>query len=208
MKLVIDPADLASFQRKMEALPRRVQIKTLRIALNAWGGIVRDKQKALAQKETGLLSRTLGVKVTIPDASRNKAHHGKPAYVVVGPKRKSGRFMRLNSKGSLIGFGKANKELKTNRNFFRAQGSSGRATEIGAVKATRKAFGNAVYRNPTRYIHLVEKGHRRGKGRSSARAYPMIGPSQQVGNTTGLAKFKSKLGEGIETEARLLAGIK
>lgn len=199
MKVVFAPHELARFQAKMLALPRRVQIKTLRIALNAWGGIVRDKQRSLARRDTGLLSKTLGVKVTIPDASRNTAHHGKPAYVVVGPKRKSGRFMRKNAKGLLIGFGKANKELKTSRKFFRAQGASGRATELAAVRTTRQVFGSAVYRNPTRYAHLLEKGHR------NARAYPFVEPSQRTGNTTGFAKFKQKLREGIETEARRLA---
>jgi hypothetical protein len=167
--------------------------------------VVKDKAKSLARRETGLLSKSIGVKVTIPDASFNKAHHGKPAYVVVGPKRKSGRFMRRTASGSLKGFGKAQKELKAQRNFFKAAGANPLARERLAVRMTKKQFGEAQYRNPTRYAHLVEHGHAKGKGRSSARPYPFIGPAQSHGNTAGLAKFTSKLREGIETEARRLA---
>lgn len=199
VRVIIDRDDLQHLQMVMRALPRRVGIKTLRVALNAWGGIVKDKAKSLARRDTGLLAKSIGVKVTIPDASRNTAHHGKPAYVVVGPKRKSGRFMRRTSTGALRGFGKAQKELKTQREFFKTAGARPLARERLAVRMTRKQFGDAVYRNPTRYAHLVEKGHKRAK------AYPFIGPAQDYGNTTGWAKFKSKLREGIETEARRLA---
>jgi hypothetical protein len=199
VRVTIDRDDLAHLQMVMRALPRRVAIKTLRVALNAWGGIVKDKAKSLARRDTGLLAKSIGVKVTIPDASRNTAHHGKPAYVVVGPKRKSGRFMRRTNRGSLVGFGKAQKELKANREFFKTSGARALARERLAVKLTRKQFNSAIYRNPTRYAHLVEKGH------SRAKAYPFIAPAQQAGNTAGWAKFKSKLREGIETEARQLA---
>lgn len=202
VRVIIDRDDLRHLEMVMRTLPRRVGIKTLRIALNAWGGVVKDKAKSLARRETGLLSKSIGVKVTIPDASRNVKHHGKPAYVVVGPKRKSGRFMRRTSTGSLKGFGKAQKELKAQRNFFKTAGANPLARERLAVRMTKKQFGAAQYRNPTRYAHLVEKGH---GGPRPAKAYPFIGPAQDYGNTVGWAKFKSKLREGIETEARRLA---
>src|SRR5688572_21122460 len=75
---------LAAFRE----LPMTVQNRGMRIGLNAAAGVIRDAAKANAPKETGLLRQSLKIKVRIPNASYNAAHHGKPAYAVIGPARR------------------------------------------------------------------------------------------------------------------------
>lgn len=205
LRVAIDPRSLSHFTVAMQSLPRRVGLRHLRIALNAWGGVVKGVAQSLAREETGLLRKSIGVKVIIPDASWNVAHHGKPSRVIVGPKRKSGRFMRVKKSGGLAGFGKAQRALVAERKRLATGGVRPLARERAAVRSVAQAFAGARYRNPSRYAHLVEKGHKRGKGRSSARAYPFIAPAQRAGNTRGLSALARKLREGIEQEARKLA---
>lgn len=201
--LEFDPRSLAHIGMAMRELPRRVGIRVVRVALNAWGGIVRDKAAQLARRQSGLLAKSPGVKVTIPDASYNSAHHGKPAYVLVGPKRKSGKMLR---KESLRGYGAAQRELKARRLELKKDGTlKPLEREKAAVRFVLASFKDAIYRNPSRYAHLVEHGHKKGKGRSSARGYPFIGPAQQTGNTVGFEKFKQKMGQGIGEEALAIA---
>jgi hypothetical protein len=106
----------------------------MRIALNAWGGIVRDEARLNVLEETRLLKRSLSVKVVVPDASYNKAHHGKPARVMVGPDRKSVRAFLSRP---------------------------GRDKVLSDKKATAHvlAGGKVRVRKPSRYAHLVEKKH-------------------------------------------------
>lgn len=204
LKVAIDPRSLSHFTIAMQQLPRRVGLRHLRIALNAWGGVVKEVAQSLAREETGLLRKSIGVKVIIPDASWNVAHHGRPSRVIVGAKRKSGRMMRVKKSGGLAGFGKAQRALVAERKRLETSGVKPLARERAAVKGVLQAFSGARYRNPTRYAHLVEKGHKKGKGRASARAYPFIAPAQKAGNTRGLAKLAQKLRQGIEEEARKL----
>ena len=187
-------------------LPRRVHFKHLRIALNAGGGIIRDRAATFARRDTGLLAKSLGVKVKIPDASFNVAHHGKPAYAVIGPKRKSGRFMRLNSKGLLKGFGSAQKGLVAERKRLneKVKTLNPLKRERAAVKNVGLMFPDAVYRNPSRYAHLVEKGHRKGQGRSAAKAYPFLAPAVAATKGQVIAKVQEKLSIGLNQEAHVL----
>lgn len=131
-RVEIDPKDMGHLLYVLGELPRRVGIKHLRIALNAWGGVVRDKARARVLKRTKLLSKSLTVKVKIPDASHNVAHHGKPAYVIVGAKRgASGILARIRGKSKVVGIKRANKIV----------GLGGKTRVI----------------RPSRYAHLVEK---------------------------------------------------
>lgn len=196
MKLEIDQRSVAHFTTAMRELPRRVAIFTVRVALNAWGGVVRDKAVPLARRQTGMLAKSLGVKVKIPDASFNKAHHGKPAYVLVGPKRRSGRMLR---KDNLKGFGAAQRELVATRKLLAGKGKPLERERL-AVRLVKSTY-DAVYRNPSRYAHLVEGGHKKGKGRSAARPYPFIGPAQRYGEGPGFEKFKQKMADGIREHA-------
>lgn len=183
--------------RAFEQLPARVRFKHLRIGLNAGGGIIRDRYASLAHRETGLLSKSIGVRVSIPDSSYNKAHHGKPAYAVVGVKRKAGRMMRMNKKAKLKGFGVAQRDLVAERKRLNKEGKlSPLRREAAAVKAVLAKNVGAVYRNPSRYAHLA--GPRR-KG-ADVLAAAVRSSKAQAG-----AKIIDKLRQGLETEAHALS---
>ena len=197
--LILDPRSVKQMLDNLSKISRKTATKHLRIGLNAWGGVVRDVARQHVRVETGLLKKSLGVKVVIPDASFNKAHHGKPAYVYVGPSRKSGRMMARTKKGTLRGLAVAQRELVSQRGFAKAIGAKPLARERIAVALALKAFPNAIYRNPTRYAHLVEKGTKRSK------AYPFIEPAAKAGETAGLEKLATKLRQGLELEAAAVA---
>ncbi len=127
-KLAIDTASYQRLMSNLALLPRRVGLRVFRIALNAWGGTVRNFAKSKARRETGLLQKSLKVKVKIPDASYNTAHHGKPAYVIVGPARD---VVGPVANGKLLSIRKATKRVLSG----------------GRVKTRR----------PSRYAHLVER---------------------------------------------------
>lgn len=113
-------------------LPRKVAHRHLRIALSAAGGTIKAAAVAKAPAETKLLRKSLGVKVKIPDASFNVRHHGRPAYVVIGPRR---QFV-----GPAIRKGGRTKILSTKR----------------AVKHVLGG-GKVQVRRASRYAHLAEK---------------------------------------------------
>jgi hypothetical protein len=183
--------------RAFGELPRRVRFKHLRIALSAGGGVVRDAYAARAHRVTGLLAKSIGVKVTIPDASFNSKHHGKPATAIVGVKRRAGRLMRLNKQNALKGFGAAQKALAAERKRLNKEGKlSPLRRESAAVKAVLKANPTAVYRNPSRYAHLA------GPGRRGAE---VLASAVRSSKAQALAKIEGKLRIGIETESRALA---
>jgi hypothetical protein len=173
IKILFDPKDVAKLQWRLNQLPRNVQHRQLRIALNAWGGEVRNVAKRSAAKETGILRRSLRVKVKIPAASFNPTHRTKPAYVVVGPGKGIVGPARRNSRGQL------------------------RSTSLKRATKTVLTGGTIYTRRPSRYAHLVEKGV---KGHS--RAQPFISRGQAVGNSQyGLNILRAKLRQGIEAEA-------
>lgn len=111
-------------------LPRTVQNTGMRKGLNAAGGVIRDAAVANAPRASGMLRKSLKVKVKIPNASYNRAHHGKPAYAVIGPSRRV-VAARLGGK---------------------------RVTDRKATKATLRGQKVGVIK-PSRYAHLVEKKH-------------------------------------------------
>lgn len=190
--------------RAFAELPRRLGLKHLRIALNAGGGIVRDRAQQIVRRDSGLLAKSLGVKVKIPDASYNAAHHGKPAYAVIGPKRRSGKFLRLTRKGTLKGFGAAQRELTAERKRLEKEGKlSPLQRERAAVAAVAKNNQDAIYRNPSRYAHLVEKGH---GGPRPAKAYPFLSTAVSQTKSQVMQKVSDKLAAGIQQEAAALAG--
>lgn len=108
--IVFDQASVRQLQRNLSVLPRRVAIKHLRIGLNAAGGVAKQVAQASAARETGLLRKSMVVKVTIPDASYNTAHHGKPARVIIGPSRSAvAPFIRKGGKAKTLGIKRATK---------------------------------------------------------------------------------------------------
>lgn len=170
-KLFIDPRELARFTRAMAQLPPRVGFLQLRKAMSAWGGIVKAEAVAQVPQDTKLLKKSLAVgKPIIPDSSWDVRHHGKPAKLFVGPRR---RFVAVTQF----------RQLKSGR--LKA------SQRIVKLRHGQKLATTA--KRASRYAHLAEMRK------------PFIGPAQRAGNTRGLAKFKQKLGQGIEEEARKLA---
>lgn len=177
MQLVIDPHSVRQFSANCAQVSRGVRLKHTRIALNAWGGVVRDEAKSKVKRRTGFLSRSLLVKVTIPDASRDERHHGRPARVMVGPDRRAVR-PRLYQPGGPVKL-------------------------VSVRKATRLvlAGGKIVPYKPSRYAHFVEHGI---AGRRRIKPDPFMAAGQAAGATRGMAKLAEKLTSGIAQElARL-----
>lgn len=127
--LEIDQHSFSLLKVALSLLPRRVGFRVVRIALNAWGGYVRNQARSLAPEETGLLKKSLKVKAVIPDSSYNEKHHGKPAYVMVGPAR-------------------GVKALVQDR----------RTVTRARLEKTGWRGNRVSVRRPSRYAHLVERG--------------------------------------------------
>lgn len=164
--------DMGTYRQLMSNLaqfPRNVAFLHFRKGLNAWGGVVRNKARTLARRQTGLLQKSLTVKVKIPDRSYNIKHHGKPAYVMVGPSR---RVVAPVVSGKKLSIRKATKRV------------------LGG--------GRVQTRRPSRYAHLVERGHGGGQ------AHPFIGPAQEYGKTVGMDALFDKLRQGIAQAAAAL----
>lgn len=130
--IVFDQRSQAQLSYNLAQVPRRVALRHVRIGLNAWGGVVRDKARQNVLEETRLLKKSLAVKVTIPDASRNTKHHGRPARVQVGPSR------------------------RTVAPFYRRPGKD-RTISLRAATKRALAGKKVLVRKPTRYAHLVER---------------------------------------------------
>jgi hypothetical protein len=185
----------------MRELPRRVRIRHLRIALNAGGGVLKSAATSLVPTQFGVLKKSLGVKVTIPDASYNAAHHGRPAYVVVGPRRRFARaFVSSKSGPKLLSDKKALKRV------------------LGGGKVNARV--------PSRYAHLVEFGTKkhlvaatRGRvlsdgantfGRKAtvgARPKSFLRRAVTIAGAAAQNKVIAKLHEGIKSEAAALSRV-
>lgn len=142
MTLVIKVHGIPEALEAFRDLPRTVQNKHMRIAMNAGGGVIRDAMASRTPTDTGLLKRSFRVKVSVPNASYNVAHHGRPAYAVIGPSR--------NVAG-----------IQT----FRKSGRAGMVKQVrikrkgGVDTFTRSGLGVATtLHRPSRYWHLVERG--------------------------------------------------
>ena len=190
----LNDADVAYAMRALLVLQRNLRFKHLRIGLNAAGGIISTAAKALVRKDSRTLEKSIGVKVTIPDASHNKAHHGKPAYTVIGPKRKSSRFYKANA-SKWIGHGKAMAKLRTARRVAGALGINPLRRETIAAKIAKRAFPGVILKQPSRYAHLLEKGtkHRR--------KFPFLEPAVFSTRSAAFNAFGDKIRVGIASEA-------
>lgn len=125
---------LAECLAAFEELPMGLQNRHMRIALNAAGGVIRDAAVSNSPEDSGAHKKALQVKVRVPNASRNRAHHGKPAYAIVGAAR------------HIVG-------VQT----FRKSGAKGRIKTV-RLKRGQKLATNV--RRPSRYSHLIERDTR------------------------------------------------
>lgn len=131
MTLRIHVAGIKDCVAAFRELPRGVRNRGMRIAMNAGAGVVRDAAVIRAPRETGLLKRAQKIRVKIPDASYNTAHHGRPAYAVIGTSRRIVAAVGRTARG------------KTRRI------SDKRATKIVL------AGGRVGVRKPSRYAHVA-----------------------------------------------------
>lgn len=142
MTLVVKVHGVKDCLEAFADLPRTIRNKHMRIGLSAAGGIIRAEAVINTPKASGLLRKSLKVKVKVPDASYNQAHWGRPAYAVVGASR------------NVAGVG-----------TFRKSGAAGRIKAL-RIKRQNKVdtftksglrVGTNLLR-PSRYAHLVERG--------------------------------------------------
>jgi hypothetical protein len=157
-------------------LPPRVQDRPMRKALSAAGGVIKRAARAYVRRETGLLDKSLIVKVTIPASNYRGNGQNKPAYAVVGASRRV--------VGPALTIGGVTKKLSTRR-------------AVAAVLAGVKV----QTRRPSRYLHLVEKGH---GGPRPAPPHPFLSTAVATVGAYAQAVAIQKLQEGILEEAAKL----
>ena len=172
----LDPRTYGLLKTALVLLPQKVGLRVLRVALNAWGGIVKRVEQTKAKRVSGLLARSPRVKVTIPDASWNVNYHGRPPSVAVGPGRD------VVGPVAIVG---------------------GKSRVLGVRRATRFVLGGGRVRTarPSRYAHFVEKGI---AGKKHITPAPFVAPAVEAGKAAGFQKMQSKLTEGIAAEAAKL----
>lgn len=178
--------DQASLNRVLDNLSRvnkGVGKKHLLIGLNAAGTPAKAVAQAEAAKETGLLQKSMVIKVK--QNKQTKMYDG----VLVGPGRRKGRIVRPNKAGRLKGFGAAQRALVAERKRL-ASGKIGPPLqrERAAVKSVLATFTEGRYRNPTRYAHLAE------------RRSPAIHRAAKALESQGVPRLIQKIEQGIAAE--------
>lgn len=168
----------------MQGLTPALRIRHMRIALNAACGVIKNRIVATAPKDTGLLVKSQRVKVKIPQASKNPAHHDKPAWGMIGAGR--GLLATVTKRGKV--------GIKTTKAAFKDI-QKGKAVKVKV--ATER--GKMVAVRASRYAHFAEKG-RKGKGGTH-----FMANAAQSAAAEANQKFAEKIGQGIRTEAARLA---
>jgi len=127
----------------------------------------------LTRKRTGLLGRSIGVKVS-------RRSNGN-VYAKIGPRRKFvGLMYRFRRKGS--------------RHF-----RSIRAREAGGFAAAGYKItktGAVTIIKPTKYAHLVERGH---GGPHPARGYPFMKPAMDITRKQGIDTINQAVAKVLNT---------
>lgn len=176
----IDLMGERELMRALTDLPSKVNRKTVRIALNAGGGVIKPLAMAGANmfKRTGLLAKSIIVK-------QPKAKHVGSFLCVIGPKSQR-RMVRKTKRGTYRFVGK-----KSERQY--------------KFKAFKKAATATQYINPGKYGHLLEYGHA-GPGGSGRRtpAHPFMRPSWEMGKWRTRVTIIEVLWNGIRKHAQSL----
>lgn len=145
----------------LRLFPRKLQTKQVRIAMNAAMAPIKRDAIANAPSDTGLLKKSLRIKVKVPDASYNVKHHGKPAYGLVGAGRGIFGVRSIGKKGlgSVLAKTRAAavKLIKGGKGRLQTVRERDRFVPLGGGELKTHA------RRASRYSHFAEKG-RKGKG--------------------------------------------
>lgn len=169
----------------LNSLDGRLRFKHVRIALFAGGGVIKRAAIRNAPKDSGLLQKSIRVKVKVPDASYNKSHHGKPAYAVIGPGRGIVGFRSKTGRISAKTLAAATKTASISKGKIVTVKERDRFIPLGGGKLL------TFNRRASRYAHFAEKG-RKGKGGTHflANAATQSAPA-------AIAAIQSKLADGI-----------
>lgn len=185
MSINVQIKGVAGTVEALNQFPGRLRFRYMRIALNAALGVVKKKAQSLVRTQTGLLRRSIGVKVKIPQASHNPKHHDKPAYGLVGPRRREALLMTrgnapIRAKVVNLAKGKQEFHVKSKKGF-------------AAVRFAQASGEKVRRRVASRYAHLLERGH---GGPRPAPAHPFLAPAVAQSESEAMNKFNSKIAEG------------
>lgn len=193
MSLNVDIKGVQGTVAALNQFPGRLRFKYMRIALLAAMGVVKKKAQSLARTMTGLLRRSIGVKVKIPQASYNPKHHDKPAYGLVGVRRRESLLMMagekpIRAKVQNLAKGRQIDIISSKKNFAKV-----RFALASGQKVRRRVA--------SRYAHLLERGH---GGPHPAPAHPFLAPAAAQSASEAMNKFNTKIAEGCATVAKEL----
>lgn len=141
---------------KFSSLPGRLQKGALRRGVTKGARIVTKSAGGGVTKRTGLLKKSLGQRVkTFPSGV---------VFGIVGARRGFRVLVsEFRNRGGALGLRKT--VSRSGVKFVKVVLKSGRGLKIGQ------------YIDPAKYSHLVERGHRKGRGRSAARPRPFLDPA-------------------------------
>lgn len=189
--LSLREAELRDLMQRLEQFGPAVRRKHLRIGLSAAGGVIKRDAQARARRLTGLLKKSLAVKVFVAP------HSDKPSTVriginkgVFGVFRRTGRKLRRVAEATAMLRERMNKRGK-DKDVLK---------KVDRQLLARK-FSDTHIRRPVHYAHLVEHGHKKGKGKSAARPYPFLKPALEQSANAAVEALTRKLREGIAQEA-------
>jgi hypothetical protein len=88
----------------MRNLSYAAQTRGTRIAMNAAMGVIKTRvvSNLKGHQDTGLLAKSQRVKVAVPQASKNPAHHDKPAWGLVGAGKGLAGIISAKGKGRVL----------------------------------------------------------------------------------------------------------
>ena len=163
-------------KRKAGNIPRAVKNRVR----SAVGKIVREvakDAKAEARKRTGLLGKSMGSVV--------KTYPNETIVGLAGPRKGFKVTLALQAMD------------KRGKNKLVGERLRGKAVKLRNVIASTTRKGDRKRIDPTTYAHLVEGGHKKGKGKSTAPAYPFLGPAAKKANAKAKGQIVTESFAGI-----------
>ncbi len=161
--------------KRTSAIPAKVKRGIRQAVGKIVARVAKDAKRNLTRSRTGLLSKALGSSVTTKSDETTIGKAGARAGFRVTVKEVVGR----NGKIRLVGVTRKGKEIKLKN----------------AVKATRR--GDEVKLSAANYIHLVIRGHKKGRGKSAARGDDFLGRAAAAANRDA----PKELATTVQTEA-------
>lgn len=172
--------DLVTELKALAARSRRVARRAVDQACTVQ---FREMKAALTRKRTGLLAKSLGKKV--------KQYPTGATVGLVGPRHGFWVEIKAVVKSARRAVLIAERFSKKGPRDIKLKAA------VGVKRLRGKQAGENVRLNPVFYAHLVEAGHKRGRGRSAAPAYPFVSVSQQRSKTAVATTMARVMREGL-----------